>query len=352
MNAMCGIEPRINRPFRARPNANVATQGVAQGSINAGPLGLATGRLAACLTTCRLAVMVVTLLIGSLGPAFAETTATPSTNDWLFIDNGEVRLGVIRSSGAGIAWFAPSGSTNNLVNHWDRGRLIQQSYYGDEDGSLWNKQPWRWNPVQGGDWQGKPATVLELTHTTNSLYAKTVARHWASGVELTNVVFEEWISLTGRLAQVRFRMTYSGTNSHASRDHEIPAVFVAPELDSLVLYEGDQPWTGGDLHRSKPGWPNESRRMTEHWAAYVGTNDVGLGVCVPVSDHLTCYRFGDGRPDHGSCSYFAPLTNFAITPGKIFTYDVYLFAGSVPEIRQTFSTRSGLLPATAPAGDH
>jgi hypothetical protein len=342
---MSGIEPPLNHPFRACPQSSTKTQGYALGWINAGPLGL---------MRCRFAGFVALLLaLLALFPfrAFADTTASPSTNDWLFVDNGEVRLGVIRSSGAGIAWFSPSESTNNLVNHWDRGRLIQQSYYGDEDGSLWNKQPWRWNPVQGGDWQGKPATVLELTHTTNSLYAKSLARHWASGLELTNVVFEEWISLTGRLAHIRFRMTYSGTSSHAARDHEIPAVFVAPELKTLVLYDGDAPWTGAALSRSQPGWPNESRRMTEHWAAYVGTNDVGLGVSVPVSDHLTCYRFGDGRPDHGSCSYFAPLTNFAITPGKVFTYDVYLFAGNVAEIRRRFSTISGLLPGKAQSGE-
>ena len=297
-----------------------------------------------------LALMALLLLALHPAPALADTTAHPATNDWVFLDNGQVRLGVIRSSGAGIAWFAPSGSTNNLVNHWDRGRLIQQSYYGAEDGSLWNKEPWRWNPVQGGDWRGKPATVLELTHTTNSLHTKTVARHWASGEELTNVIFEQWITLTGRLAHIRFQMTYSGTNSHPPRDHEIPAVFVAPELDTLVLYDGDRPWTDGPLHRSRPGWPNESRRITERWAAYVGTNDVGLGVCVPASDRLTCYRFGDGRADRGACSYFAPLVHFPVTPGLVFRYDVYLFAGSVAEIRRTFSTVSGLLPKDAPAG--
>ncbi len=76
--------------------------------------------------------------------------APPTSNDWIFLDNGHVRLGVIRSSGAGIAWFSPSGSTNNAINYFDRGRLIQQSYYGRTDGTFWAKKPWRWNPVQGG----------------------------------------------------------------------------------------------------------------------------------------------------------------------------------------------------------
>jgi hypothetical protein len=31
--------------------------------------------------------------------------------------------------------------------------MLQQSYYGDADGSSWNGQPWCYNPVQGGSWQ-------------------------------------------------------------------------------------------------------------------------------------------------------------------------------------------------------
>ena len=164
--------------------------------------------------------------------------AGSSESDRLFLDNGSVRLGVKRSSGAAIFWFSASGSKKNFINHWDRGRLLQQSYYGAPDGSMWDRQPWRWNPVQGGDWKGNPATVLELRKTATTLYARSRARHWASGIELTNVVLEEWITLAGRVARVRFQMTYSGQESHPVMDHEIPAVFVAPEFDTLVVYDG------------------------------------------------------------------------------------------------------------------
>ena len=56
---------------------------------------------------------------------------------------------------------------------------------------------------------------------------------------------------------------------------------------------------------------------------------------VPKSDSLTCYRFG--KPDQkGACSYFAPLARFAITPGTVFEYDVYLTLGTSAEIRRVF----------------
>ena len=45
--------------------------------------------------------------------AFAAEKAAPAeraTNDFVFIDNGALRLGVKQSSGAGIAYFALSAS--------------------------------------------------------------------------------------------------------------------------------------------------------------------------------------------------------------------------------------------------
>jgi len=76
--------------------------------------------------------------------------------------------------------------------------------------------------------------------------------------------------------------------------------------------------------------------MTEHWAAYVDSHDFGVGGYVDVATNLTCYRFGSGGAERGACSYFAPLTEFAITPGFIFEYDLYLTLGTSEEIRNVF----------------
>ena len=246
---------------------------------------------------------------------------------WAYLDNGKLRIGVKVSSGAAIGWLSLAKSGRNLLNHWDHGRLVQQSYYGDDDGSTWDKQPWRWNPVQGGDYKGTAAKVLALKVGKTDLYAKSMGRNWAGCTDLPEAIFEQWITLKGDVAHVKYRLTYSGTHSHASRHHEIPAIFLEPDLDTLVV-------GGNEAARSKPGWPNESRTLPEHWAAYVDKDNFGVGAKVPVADELTCYRFGDGKPEHGSCSYFAPLTKFAITPGLVFTYDLYLTCGTLAQIRQ------------------
>ncbi|HEX6984064.1 MAG TPA: hypothetical protein VF170_01750 [Planctomycetaceae bacterium] len=278
--------------------------------------------------------LFVTCLLLCAGFAHADEPPRP---EWVYLDNGEVRIGVKTTSGGAIAYFSPSGSEKNLLNHFDHGRLVQQSYYGAPDGTTWAGKPWRWNPVQGGDYKGGPAKLLEIESGDTSLSTRSVARHWSGCVDLPEVTFEQRITLDGGVAHVRFRMTYAGDMKHPPAHQEIPAVFVEPEYDTLVLYDGDRPWTGGPLSRSKPGWPNESRRMTERWAAYVNADGFGVGAYVPIAEELTCYRYAAGQPsDRGACSYFAPLTTFAVTPGLTFEYDLYLTCGTAEEIREAF----------------
>ena len=73
------------------------------------------------------------------------------------------------------------------------------------------------------------------------------------------------------------------------------------------------------------------------WAAYVDANRFGVGAYVPITTNLTCYRYAVGRTSReGACSYFAPVVQFAITPGLEFSYDLYLTVGTVDEMRAAF----------------
>jgi len=285
-------------------------------------------------------ILLLTFLL-SLGFGTTGFAANaPGMNDakWVYLDNGQIKLGVKESSGAGIAYLSVSGSDRNLLNHFDHGRLVQQSYYGQKDGTIWAGKPWRWNPVQGGDYKHGAAKVLELKSDKTTLYAKSMGRHWSGCVDLPEVTFEQWITLTGKVAHVRYRMTYTGTNSHPKTHQEVPAVFVEPDLPTLVTYTGNKPWTGDALNISQPGWPNESRNITENWAAYVDKDNFGIGAYVPIASRITCYRFSAGHSSkQGACSYFAPIIDLAITPGTVFEYDLYLTLGKPEEMRKTFA---------------
>jgi hypothetical protein len=281
------------------------------------------------------AALLLSFELGSLSLA-AEAPGMNAAK-WVYLDNGQIKLGVKESSGAGIAYLSLSGSDRNLLNHFDHGRLVQQSYYGQKDGTLWAGKPWRWNPVQGGDYKHGAAKVLEIKSTKTTLYAKSLGRHWSGCVDLPEVTFEQWITLTGKVAHVRYQMTYTGTNSHPKVHQEVPAVFIEPDLPTLVTYTGEKPWTGDALHTSQPGWPNENRRITENWAAYVDKDNFGVGAYVPIASKITCYRYNaGGKTQHGACSYFAPIIDLEIKPGTVFAYDLYLTLGQPEEMRATF----------------
>ncbi len=268
----------------------------------------------------------------------------------LYIDNGALRLGVDLSSGGSVFFLSESTTKRNLLNHYDRGRFIQQSYYGDEDGSIWNGKPWRWNPVQGGDWRGKPARVLEQKHDADSLFIKSVPVNWAGGQDITDVALTQTVQLKSQVAHIHYTMTYAGKNTHQPRHQELPAVFVDYALPNLVMYTGDQPWTRAELTRVVPGWPNQTQHADERWAAYVDDHDWGIGVYFPDSSkELTTYRFeGATGPTGSGCSYFAPVRTLGITPGLHFTYDVYLTIGRLDDIHTRFDVIRRTLSVPTP----
>jgi hypothetical protein len=267
-----------------------------------------------------------------------EVQVPPSSQeDWHYLENSDLRIGFLRSHGGAIAYLSAADSTTNLLNHFDHGRLIQQSYYGDADGSRWVNEPWRYNPVQGGDYHGIAAKLLEFKATQTSAYAKTTPRHWANGELLNECTMEQWVEIEGSVVKIKFKFQYAGGKSHQPRHQETPAMFVAPELSTLVTYDQDQPWTNGPLSQRTPGWPNESVLMSENWVAYLGSDGRGVGIFVPGVTEATAYRFLGGSGS--DCSYVAPLKTFALTSGLEYSYTAYLTLGDIETIRKRFGER-------------
>jgi hypothetical protein len=260
-----------------------------------------------------------------------------------YLDNGRLRIGVRTDSGACIGWVSSSVTGQNVINTFDFGRFIQQSYYGDHDGVTWAGKEWSWNPVQGGSFNGLPSTLLAFTNTGALIYAKTMPKRWDTGADAPAVAMEEWITLNNACGHIHFRMTYQGTMDQPLRDQEMPAVFVDANLNTLVTYNGTAPWTNGKLSRMVPPATSTRGPITENWAAYVGPSNWGFGVYVPGVDRITCYRYAgvQAGPPGDACSYFAPLKQIAITRGLVVNYDVYLTLGSVDQIRSTFAAIHG-----------
>lgn len=254
--------------------------------------------------------------------------------EWSYLENESIKVGVLRSHGGALAYLSRKGSDSNLLNHYDHGRLVQQSYYGDEDGSRWAKNPWRYNPVQGGDYRGSAAKVIDFRASEKEIYSKTVPRHWATGKLLEECVMEQTVELVGPIVRIRYAFEYKGDKVHAARHQETPAVFVEPQYSRLFYYAGKQPWTNDVLTNRIPGWPNESVALSESWAAFVNENGDGIGVYAPGCKEATCYRYLGGSGS--DCSYVAPLRTFSLHPDLQFTYTAYLSLGSPETLRKRF----------------
>jgi hypothetical protein len=284
---------------------------------------------------CRLLYVAWPLLI----PIAAYCQNLEVRPDVQTIKNEQIELGFDMNRGGSICHLSSHDNKVNVINHYDNGRFVQQSYYGDHDGSKWNDKPWRWNAVQGGSFDGKPSKVISSRFSQTTSNIVTQPTHWATGEPITDAEMSTSATVEGKLAHVTYRFTYNGRNHYKPTHQELPAVFADASLKTLVFYAGASPWQECDLTRVTPGWPNKSHDVDEHWAAYVNGEDWGLGVYSPRMKHITSYRFpedGSDNPRGNACSYFAPIETFAIEPNFDLKYDVWLTIGSVAEIRNSF----------------
>ncbi|MCX7002142.1 MAG: hypothetical protein NTV22_02580 [bacterium] len=249
---------------------------------------------------------------------------------WSFISNDYVRLGVITNYGATIGHFSLVTAAVNFVNYMDAGRMIQQSYYGEQDGSSWAGNPWHWNPVQGGSYLNDKPALLAFSNVNNRIYAKVHPRNWAGRQLLTNVVMEEWIDLTGRLARIVFTMTYTGPSNYAARHQEVPAMFMDAAYPRLTYC------TGATLTNFQPAGVNGFDNSTESWWAYVNAAGDGMGIMTPPTTFATYYWIAGSGNEGGGCSYVSPMQTFGITPNLVHQYTVYLTIGTTQQIRTAF----------------
>lgn len=269
-------------------------------------------------------------------PIFAKPQAT---NDWAYLDNGTIRIGVDKSRGSAIGYLALSEDKRNLLNHQDEGRFIQQSYYGDPDGSVWGKKPWVYNPVQGGSYKGEDAKTLDFRITGTELYAKIEPLRWASAQACPEAVMQEWITLDGAVAKVRMRLDYSGATQKSNAHQEMPAMFVDYALPHL-MFEKD-----GKLVKHKPvdlgkDLKPEQIAYTGNWLAYVDDGNFGIGIHTPGTGTAVTYRHrgnGSTGPNGSACSYVAPIRRFQLTEGLVVDYEFHLTVGTLDEIRARFA---------------
>jgi hypothetical protein len=261
------------------------------------------------------------------------------------LDNGVISIGVDQERGACIGYLALSSDKTNLLNHYDEGRFVQQSYYGKADGSDWNGKPWVFNPVQGGSWDLNPSKIIEMKVNSNQdeLYTKTIPRHWGTGNLCHDSIMEQTISLSETVASIDFKFSYTGEDQGDPRHQEMPAVFVDGDLKTFVYHKDGVMIKENNievLDEGKEGTDGLSYgKSSSHWFAWLDEHGHGVGIYTPGTEDFKVYRaLGDGSTGpHGSaCSYLAPLRTFSLTKGLVLEYTAYLTIGSLDEIQARF----------------
>lgn len=230
-------------------------------------------------------------------------------------------------------------SSVNLVNIYDVGRQIQQSYYANVGGTTaatngengytrgWtftgsaDGYYWPYNPVQAGDCADNPGQVVDFEVGTDYIYVKARAMDWGKGYAekwasryakidghntvVGGVTTKSYMENTYRIVNnmVIVENTFIDWNGFTDMDmvpihtNELPATFISQSLNNFVVYEGEFPWVGGELTTYKNVASLTSSdnptiyQHPEDWFAWVSEGEqFGVGVYVANVDYYTVGR--------------------------------------------------------------
>ncbi len=312
---------------------------------------LRQGLLSVWLALAAAWVLLLTVCWGNAAAGHAASTVSSA------LDNGIVRVGIDLGAGGSISYLSPSGSTYNLVNVYDKGRYVQQSYYAGQkvdrssEGQygLWSPHPW--NPVQAGDAYRNPSRVVAWNNDGRTIYVRTQPLLWDMYRESCQCYFDTWITLEGRVVRVRNRLITFRTDSLwrvQARGQELPAVYAIADLHRVLSYTGGDPfhWRPvsqiGDTASFWEGWEG-----TEHWAACLNAQNFGLGVYNPprITFGGGLYGSPGGRERDSSTCYLSPNDVAALDKRSTYYYEYYLTVGSLSQIRQDIYSLDRRLPA-------
>ena len=265
------------------------------------------------------------------------------------LDNGAIKVGVDTLYGGGITYLSQSGSMTNLINIYDFGREVQQSYYSGPanfvpPGAVQNPNwsPFPWNPIQVGDSFGYRAAVLAYSNSGGTIYVKTRPMQWALKNYPGDCIMEQWTRLDGPAVRVHCKLTNNRSDhtQYPWYGQELPAVYGVGTLCHIFSYTGTAPFTGGALtqlpNAPPPNWT--SWRATENWSAMVNSSNFGFGVHNPdavftLGGYASSGNPCTGGPSDNNTAYLAPVNLEVLDWNIVYEYDFNLIVGSLTSIR-------------------
>jgi hypothetical protein len=290
------------------------------------------------------------LPLEDLSTAQSRRSAQYSVPEWgeVQLRNDVLKVKVGRNAGGAITYISRANSNESVISRRDTGRLVQQSFYGNADGTEWVGKSWVWNPVQGGSVDNAPGVLLQMRNVSaSSIGSVSVPRNWAGNQVMLDAAMETVVTLKSDHIVINNKMYYTGWRNQSYRDQEMPAVFLTRTFDKLWFYNESNPWAGEPLQWVYPEtWEDVTQATatlvfpTEGWIAYQNSKTgEAVGIMSPSAVAAIAYRVGYsdvGGVDDVETSYVAPIGRFGINAGETVSYDVYVTLGTVEHIRLVF----------------
>jgi hypothetical protein len=144
-----------------------------------------------------------------------------------------------------------------------------------------------------------------------------------------------------------------------SVSQELPAVYAIRNMNKMVIYDGDKPWTNDGLttvrYGVKDNWIWSKQKPSEAWAAclYPKTNS-GFGVYSPAGAG-NVWNMGwtpkgekadkaGGTEYSGSTMHFAPIAKWKLGRDTKRTFRYWIIIGGLDDIREKVYRLRGRYP--------
>ena len=281
----------------------------------------------------------------------------------VYVENRHLRVGVDLQLGGAITYVSQPGAAN-LINSFDLGRQIQQSYYsgppnyqrqGKQKSPNWAGFPW--NPIQTGDAYHNGSKVLEHRVRDGQLYVKTVPMLWPMNNDPGECVMETWITLSKDSPSFQYKARLSNARSdktqYGPHPQEVPATYVNGPWHKLLTYAGDRPFSGAEpievRNDHHEPWPWVHFVATEGWAALINDAGTGIGVCTTKGSEFHggfSGQRGSGGEKSANTGYMSPITTEILDHQIVYEYSCIMVLGTIQQIRAAAARVS---PQTLPA---
>ncbi len=300
------------------------------------------------------ALLAVAGLAGSCVQAAEGPTSRPVASVDFDLKSDVLTVGFSRDMGGAIVHLSVAGGPN-LVNTFDPGRLVQQSYYAgktlerDEHHKAWKR--WPWNPIQGGDaFNFTPGCSKFELLDDGRFFSETTGLNWPGREERLRSTIRQWsrlespdvLEVTCEFVSERAAGDEWG-DAPVPRHQELPAAYFIADLSRLVTYRDDK------LVEFPHKMWNYAEPMPERWAACVDERGIGIGVYSPDADKVNIGKAGQGGGDDKAATtmHIAPIVTRAFKPRDEMRYTYYLIVGDIDTIR----AHARRLAASRPAAD-